>query len=88
LLVDTYHHLEDRPAFLAHVARALAPARGRFAVVDFRDGPNPVGPPPEHQIPRAQVEREITAAGFTLRRAHEFLPYQYVLEFDPPAIAR
>ena len=59
LLVDAYHHIADRPTFLAHVARALAPGRGRFVVVDFRDGPLPVGPRPGHKLPRAQVEREI-----------------------------
>ena len=79
LFVDTYHHIANRPVFLAHLARALAP-RGRLVIVDFREGPLPVGPPPEHKIALAEVEREVRAAGFAIARTHTFLRYQWVLE--------
>ncbi len=79
LFVDTYHHVADRPTFLGHLARALTP-RGRLVIVDFREGTLPVGPPPAHKIPRAVVETEVRAAGFTVARTHDFLPHQWVLE--------
>jgi len=84
-LVDTYHHIANRPAFLAHVRAALRPNTGRFVVIDFRDGDLPVGPPPGHKLPRAQVERELRENGFTLDREETFLPYQYVLVVSPSA---
>jgi SAM-dependent methyltransferase len=82
-LVDTYHHIENRPAFLAHVRSSLRPGTGRFIVIDFRDGDLPVGPPPGHKLPRAQVERELRENGFTIEREETFLPYQYLLVVAP-----
>jgi len=87
LVVDTYHHVVDRPAWLASIGRALVPGRGRFVLVEFRDGPLPVGPPPEHKVLRVRVERELRAAGFVLTHEHDFLPYQYAIELMRPAAA-
>jgi ubiquinone/menaquinone biosynthesis C-methylase UbiE len=82
LMVDVYHHIEDRGPFLRKLAAALARG-GRLVVVDFRDGELPVGPPPWRKLPRAQVEQEVRMAGFVVARTHEFLPYQFVLELLP-----
>lgn len=84
LVVDTFHHVVDRPAWLASIARALVPGTGRFVLVEFRDGPLPVGPPPEHKILRMRVERELRTAGFVLAREHDFLTYQYAIELMVP----
>lgn len=82
LLVDTYHHILDRPTFLAHVRRALRPRSGRFVVVDFREDATR-GPPREHRIARADVIREVDRAGMRLDRELTFLPHQFVLVFGP-----
>ena len=87
LVVDTYHHVVDRPAWLASIGRALVPGTGRFVLVEFRDGPLPVGPPPEHKILRVRVERELRSAGFVLAREHAFLTYQYAIELMRPGAA-
>jgi len=85
VIVDTWHHIDERVRYLAKVARGLKPG-GRVAVVDFKKGALPVGPPDEHKLAPDQVADEFRRAGWTLvRRDEELLPYQYVLVFAPPA---
>ena len=82
LIVDTYHHIDDRLRYFRGLERALAPG-GRVAVIDWQERPLPVGPPPEHKLTRRQVVEEMTAAGYTLAEEPSFLPYQYFLVFEP-----
>ncbi len=80
LVVDTYHHIEDRPAYFARVRERLAPG-GRLAIVDFRlDSER--GPPREHKIAPEVVRQELEAAGYALAATHDFLPDQYFLIFQ------
>jgi SAM-dependent methyltransferase len=49
LVIDTYHHIDNRVAYFSRLRTSLLPG-GRVAIVDFKaDSPN--GPPPEHRIP-------------------------------------
>jgi predicted methyltransferase len=80
LIVDTYHHLDDRLTYLRRLAQTLKPD-GRIAIVDWQKHAIPVGPPPEHKLARAEVVREMEAGGFTLTAEPDLLPYQYVLIF-------
>lgn len=84
LVVNTWHHLDDRLDYLDRLRRALATG-GRVALVDYRDGDLPVGPPPGHKLSRADVIGEFEEAGWSLAGESEALPYQYVLVFVPPA---
>lgn len=80
LVCDTYHHIEDRPAYFRKVAASLAPA-GRLVIVDFKLGDIPVGP--KHgRIGPAELDTELSAAG--LRRSaldETTLPYQYIATY-------
>jgi ubiquinone/menaquinone biosynthesis C-methylase UbiE len=82
LIVDTYHHIDDRRAYFTRMRQALAPG-GRVAVVDFHKRPLPVGPPPEHKLEREVVVHEMEQAGYRLADEPTFLPYQYFLIFAP-----
>jgi len=67
LLVNVFHELDDRKAFLHEVRRVLAPG-GRLVLVDW-DRPSGValsdrGPPLDHRVPRATALQEMREVGF------------------------
>ena len=84
LIVDTYHHLDDRRAYLARLGAALKPT-GRIAIVDWKQGDLPIGPPREHKLARDAVVDEMRAVGWALVDQPALLPHQYVLVFARPA---
>lgn len=81
LLVDTYHHIEGRPAYFTRVARGLRPG-GRIVIVDFKPGDLPIGPKAPMKIAPERVEAEMREAGCAvLARDDESLPYQFIRTF-------
>ena len=90
LLVDTYHHIDDRRGYFGRLLDAMKPG-GRLVVVDFKPGDLPVGPPPQHRISVVQVTDELTRAGWELQGSPDLLPYQFVRIYgvagDVPAAA-
>lgn len=77
LIVDTWHHLPDRAAYGAKLARALR-AGGQLAVVDFTPDA-PMGPPPAMRLTAEQVAAELGAVGLEATIVDETLPHQYVV---------
>jgi predicted methyltransferase len=84
LVVDTYHHIDDRLNYFRRMREALS-AKGLVAIVDFHKRPLPVGPPVEHKLDREFVVQEMRQAGWELAEEKTFLPYQYFLLFAPAA---
>ena len=80
LIVDTWHHIDDRVAYARRLAAALDPG-GRVAIVDWQKRELPVGPPLDHKLAREQVIDEMTQAGYRLAGEPDLLPWQYVLIF-------
>ena len=79
LVVDTYHHIDDRTRYFAALLSSLRPG-GRLVIIDFRaDAPN--GPPAKHRIAPERVTQELAAAGYAPAGTIEFLPRQYGLIF-------
>jgi ubiquinone/menaquinone biosynthesis C-methylase UbiE len=83
ILVDVYHHVDDRERYFRQLRGSLKPG-GRVAVIDFRMD-SPVGPPRSARIEPGRVKDEMKRAGYALAQEHEFLPNQYFLVFRPGA---
>ena len=81
VLVDVYHHVEDRERYFRNLQKSLKPG-GRVAVIDFRMD-SPVGPPQSTRIAPDRVKAELKRAGYALAQEHAFLPNQYFLVFQP-----
>jgi cyclopropane fatty-acyl-phospholipid synthase-like methyltransferase len=83
LVVDTYHHIANRPQYFRDLQKALV-AGGRVAIIDFRKD-SPEGPPPAFRFEADQIVDEMKQAGFRLDARHDFLPRQHFLVFgiDP-----
>ncbi len=79
VLVDVYHHIEQRERYFRALAASLKPG-GRIAVIDFRMD-SPSGPPKSARVAPERVKAELAAAGYALSEEHGFLPRQYFLVF-------
>jgi SAM-dependent methyltransferase len=84
LVVDVLHHVPAPAAWLAHVASQLKPG-AQLAVIEFRMGDVPVGPPDKHKLSKERLLEMAQAAGLTLAHDHDaVLPYQHLLIFQKP----
>ena len=77
---EVWHHIENRPAYLALIKKMLKPG-GQVIMVDFQKRELPVGPPVSMKISREDLLKEMEGAGFYVIKEHNFLPYQYFLVF-------
>ncbi|MCC6409677.1 MAG: class I SAM-dependent methyltransferase [Planctomycetes bacterium] len=62
-IADTYHHFDERVSYMRGLRRFLAPG-GRLAILEYKPGPLPVGPPPTHKLKVGELERELVDAGY------------------------
>jgi SAM-dependent methyltransferase len=74
LLVDTYRHLRNRVDYFRRLRSALAPG-GRVAILQYKPGDLPMGPPADQKLTRRQVHDEMQAAGFGLLKEFNILRY-------------
>ena len=81
LLVDVYHHIEDRERYFRKLSQSLRPG-GRIAIIDFTLD-SPQGPPRAARVSPETVKAEMKAAGHQPAAEHRFLPHQYFLVFRP-----
>lgn len=77
LIVDTWHHIDNRPAYAAKLARALRPG-GMVFIVDFTLS-SEHGPPKQERLPPSAVADELTRGGFLAEPISVALPDQYVV---------
>lgn len=81
LIVDTYHHVDDRLTYFRRLQSVMKPG-GRVAIVDWHKKPLPEGPPMDHKLARELVVDEMRQAGWTLAAEPDVLSYQYFLIFS------
>jgi ubiquinone/menaquinone biosynthesis C-methylase UbiE len=80
LIVDVWHHLEDRVAYAKKLRRALKPG-GRVCIVDaHHDAPE--GPPAELRLSAKTVLAELNSSGFDANVVLR-LPKQFVVLAQP-----
>ena len=83
LIVDTWHHIEDRVAYAQKLRDALRPG-GSILVVDFTlDAPR--GPPAAMRLAPEAVATELREAGLGVEVTEESLPMQYAVRATRPA---
>jgi ubiquinone/menaquinone biosynthesis C-methylase UbiE len=82
LVVNTWHHIEQRVNYLDKIRLALATG-GRVVIVDWQKRELPMGPPVDRKLSRETVVQEFEQAGWKLVSESAALPYQYYLSFRP-----
>ena len=79
LIVNTYHHIEQRAVYFAKVKKGLSKG-GSLVVIDFFKKKLPIGPPLEMKISATQVQKELAEAGFSdFTVEQDLLSYQYII---------
>jgi 2-polyprenyl-3-methyl-5-hydroxy-6-metoxy-1,4-benzoquinol methylase len=81
---DVLHHVKGLDAWLGALFAETRPG-AKLVLVEFKEGELPEGPPASVKIPRAELLKKVTGAGFRLvaERA-DLLPYQTFLTFERP----
>jgi SAM-dependent methyltransferase len=60
---DTYHHLDERVAYMRRLLSVLKPG-GRLVLLEYKPGKLPVGPSAEHKLQPGVLESELLEAGY------------------------
>jgi ubiquinone/menaquinone biosynthesis C-methylase UbiE len=82
LVVDTYHHLNDRPAYFRNLRRDLA-SEGRVAVIDYDGRKGWVVRLFGHLTPREVLVSEMAEAGYQVSEEFDFIDRQSFVVFRP-----
>lgn len=80
LIVNTYHHIENRSDYFAIVKQGTK-TDGELVIIDFFKAETPVGPPVDHKISIDKIIYELKQAGYTSFEVNvDLLPYQYIIK--------
>lgn len=80
LMVNSYHHIDARSAYMRDLASSLRPG-GRVAIIEARPEAEQ-GPPKHFRLPVARIDEEMAAAGYRRIAKHDFLPRQNLLVYE------
>lgn len=80
LMVDVYHEFSYPAEMLASIKNALKP-RGKVFLVEYRGEEPRIPIKKVHKMTERQAVKEFRAAGFTLERNYDNLPWQHCMVF-------
>jgi SAM-dependent methyltransferase len=79
LLVNSFHHIGARVAYMKALAKSLR-SGGRVAIVEYR--PDATRGAPKHfRMSVSQIDKDMKSAGFARVESHDFLPHQNLLVY-------
>lgn len=79
LIVNTYHHIDNRSAYFKKVKSGLK-AKGQVIVIDFFKRKQEVGPPKRYCVSSDEVVEELKVAGFSeFEVEKDLLEFQYIV---------
>ena len=81
LIVNTYHHIHERPSYFRNVQTDLAPD-GRVAIVEFDGSKGWLARLMVHSVPKPEMIGEMREAGYRLDQDLDFLDRQSFLIFS------
>jgi ubiquinone/menaquinone biosynthesis C-methylase UbiE len=76
LMVNVFHELEDRSAYLRRIRTSMN-ASSRLVIVDFLKKKTPHGPPLRERIPLRAIRTVMTDAGFVVERVFRPNKFEY-----------
>ncbi len=83
-ICDVLHHVDEREKWLERIHETIG-SSARIALIEFKEGELPAGPPESMKIPKNEIVALLEKAGFRLVEDHsELLPYQHFLVFGKP----
>ncbi|MFW5741254.1 MAG: class I SAM-dependent methyltransferase [Myxococcota bacterium] len=83
-ICDVLHHVKDRAAWLSRMHEQTK-SGAKVALIEFREGKLPEGPPESLKIGKKRLVELMTDAGFeSIGEKKDILPYQYMLLFQRP----
>ena len=77
LVVNTWHHIDERSRYAKKLQEALRPG-GMVLIVDFTME-SPIGPPSSRRLTIDTVREELEAGGMITEVLEESLPHQYAV---------
>ena len=87
-MCDVLHHVPDRATWLGKLVAQMPPG-SRLALVEFKEGKLPEGPPEGVKIPKTDLLALVKRAGLELMADRpQLLPYQHFLLFRKPRLER
>jgi len=80
-ICDVLHHVRERSTWLAVLHKQMKPG-ARIALIEFKEGDLPEGPPESVKLRKADLMALMAGAGFKfIDEKEDLLPYQYMLTF-------
>jgi len=79
LIVNTYHHFNDKVDYLKKCRQGLKEG-GTLMIVDFKKEEMPIGPSIEHKVFGEAIQKDLEEAGFVQVEVDaNILPFQYII---------